>query len=50
MSREEIGNYLGITHETVSRVIHLLQARELIEVKSKQLKIINKKGLFSFCH
>jgi CRP/FNR family transcriptional regulator len=50
MSREEIGNYLGITHETVSRIIHLLQARELIEVKSKQLKIINKKGLFSFCH
>jgi CRP/FNR family transcriptional regulator len=50
MSREEIGNYLGITHETVSRIIHLLQARELIEVKSRQLKITNKKGLFSFCH
>lgn len=48
MSREEIGNYLGIAHETVSRIIHLFQARELIEVKSKQLKITNKKGLFDF--
>jgi CRP/FNR family transcriptional regulator len=48
MSREEIGNYLGITHETVSRIIHLFQARKLIEVKSKQLKIIDKKELFSF--
>jgi len=46
MSREEIGNYLGIAHETVSRTIHLLQARQLIEVKSKQLKINNKKELF----
>jgi CRP/FNR family transcriptional regulator len=50
MSREEIGNHLGITHETVSRIIHLLQAREMIEVKSRQLKIINKKGLYGFCH
>ena len=48
MSREEIGNYLGIAHETVSRTIHFLQARQLIEVKSKQLKITNKKELFNF--
>ena len=48
MSREEIGNYLGIAHETVSRIVHHFQAMQLIEVKSKQLKIINKKRLFSF--
>ena len=48
MSREEIGNHLGIAHETVSRIIHLFQARKLIEVKSKQLKITNKKELFNF--
>ncbi|WP_235209431.1 helix-turn-helix domain-containing protein [Methylobacter sp. BBA5.1] len=48
MSREEIGNYLGIAHETVSRIIHHFQSRQLIEVKSKQLKIIDKKRLFSF--
>ncbi|MGZ5028551.1 MAG: helix-turn-helix domain-containing protein, partial [Methylobacter sp.] len=48
MSREEIGNYLGIAHETVSRIIHLFQARKLISVKSKQFKITNKKDLVSF--
>ena len=48
MSREEIGNHLGIAHETVSRIIHLFQSRKLIEVKSKQFKIIDKKELFNF--
>lgn len=48
MSREEIGNHLGIAHETVSRIMHLFQARKLIQVKSKQLKIINKKELSNF--
>lgn len=48
MSREEIGNYLGIAHETVSRIIHHFQALHLIEVKSKQLKILDKKRLFSY--
>jgi len=48
MSREEIGNYLGIAHETVSRIIHYFQDQQLIEVKSKHLKIKNKKRLFSF--
>ncbi|MGR9114896.1 MAG: helix-turn-helix domain-containing protein [Gammaproteobacteria bacterium] len=48
MSREEIGNYLGIAHETVSRIFQHFQAMQLIEVKSKQLKILNKKRLFSF--
>ncbi|MGR9044335.1 MAG: helix-turn-helix domain-containing protein [Gammaproteobacteria bacterium] len=47
MSREEIGNYLGIAHETVSRIVHHFQAMQLIEVKSKQLRILNKKRLFS---
>ena len=48
MSREEIGNHLGIAHETVSRIIQLFQARQIIEVKSKQLRIIDKKELFNF--
>ncbi|MDD1614534.1 MAG: helix-turn-helix domain-containing protein [Methylococcaceae bacterium] len=43
MSREEIGNYLGITQETVSRIFHHFQAINLIEIKAKRLKIINKK-------
>jgi len=48
MSREEIGNHLGIAHETVSRIVHHFQSLEIIEIKARQLKIINKKKLFSF--
>ena len=48
MSREEMGNHLGIAHETISRIIRNFQDRNLIEVKSKQLKITNKKELFNF--
>lgn len=48
MSREEIGNHLGVTHETVSRIIQLFQSRKLIEVKSKQLRIMDKKELFNY--
>ena len=48
MSREEIGNHLGIAHETVSRIFHLFQSKQLIEVRSKQVKIIDKKELFNY--
>jgi len=48
MSREEMGNHLGITHETVSRIVHYLQSLEFIEIKAKKLKIIDKKKLLSF--
>ncbi|MEQ1636069.1 MAG: helix-turn-helix domain-containing protein [Methylococcales bacterium] len=48
MSREDIGNYLGIAHETVCRIMHHFRAQQLIEVKSKQLKITNKKKLLGF--
>lgn len=47
MSREDIGSYLCIAHETVSRIMHSFQALELIEIKAKQLKIVNKKGLLA---
>ena len=49
MSREEIGNYLGITHETVSRLLHQFQAQGLINVKSKQLTLIDRAGLYRYC-
>lgn len=47
MSREDMGNYLCIAHETVSRIMHNFQALGLIEVRARQLKIINKKGLLA---
>ncbi len=48
MSREEIGNHLGIAHETVSRIFHYFQTLEIIEIKTKQVKIIDKKKLSGF--
>ena len=41
MSRNEIGNYLGLAVETVSRVITRFQKNGLIEVEGKEISIIN---------
>lgn len=52
MSRQEIGNYLGITFETVSRVLGLLQRNGIIKVNRKAIKIIDMvalKNLVSGC-
>lgn len=48
MSREDIGNHLGIAHETVSRIVKAFQAIDIIEIKARQLKIVDKKKLFSY--
>ncbi len=45
MSRHEIGNYLGLTVETVSRVLTRLQKNELITVENKEIEILNSKAL-----
>ena len=45
MSRNEIGNYLGLAVETVSRVFTRFQQNELIEANGKEIKIINSKEL-----
>ncbi|MDQ7050575.1 MAG: fumarate/nitrate reduction transcriptional regulator Fnr [Enterobacterales bacterium] len=39
MTRSDIGNYLGLAVETVSRLITRLQKRELIEIKDRYLCI-----------
>jgi len=41
MNRGELGSFLGLQLETVSRAISLLQDEQLIHVKSKQIKIID---------
>jgi CRP/FNR family transcriptional regulator len=41
MSRGEVGNYLGLAVETVSRVMTRFQKNELIEVDGKEISIIN---------
>ena len=45
MSRNEIGNYLGLAVETVSRVFTRFQQNELIEANGKEIKILNSKEL-----
>lgn len=45
MTREEIGSYLGLKLETVSRMLSKLQRRRLIEVHGKDLRILDIEGL-----
>lgn len=41
MSRADMGNYLGLTIETVSRVLGRLQKSELIRVDKKEIEILD---------
>jgi len=45
MTREEIGNYLGLKLETVSRLFSRFQADGLIEVEQKHVRIVDVDGL-----
>ncbi len=45
MSRIDIGNYLGLTVETVSRVFSRLQKLEILEVSNKEIKILDLDAL-----
>lgn len=45
MSRIDIGNYLGLTVETVSRVFSRLQKLGLLQVSNKEIEILDLEGL-----
>lgn len=45
MSREEIGSYLGLKIETVSRTFSKFQANGLLFVRHRQIKVIDPVGL-----
>jgi CRP/FNR family transcriptional regulator len=45
MTREEIGNYLGLKLETVSRLFSRFQADALIDVEQKHIRIRSAQGL-----
>ena len=45
MTREEIGSYLGLTLETVSRMFSKFQKQHLISVQGKQIHITDIDGL-----
>lgn len=45
MSRQEIANYLGLTIETVSRILSRFQKEQIIDVARKQISIKNPEVL-----
>ena len=49
MSRYELGNYLGLTIETVSRAVSRLQQDGLIKVDRRSIRILNPGGLLEIC-
>lgn len=48
MTRQEIGNYLGMKLETVSRTLSYFQEAGLISVRNKAVEILDLKALQSF--
>lgn len=45
MKREEIGSYLGMKIETVSRILTKFQEQGLLEVQQKNIQILDMEGL-----
>jgi CRP/FNR family transcriptional regulator len=45
MTREELGSYLGLKLETVSRLFSQFQTDRLIEVQQKHVRILDVPGL-----
>ncbi|CFO79796.1 transcriptional regulator [Bordetella pertussis] len=45
MSREEIGNYLGLTLETVSRLFSRFGREGLIRINQREVRLIDLPGL-----
>lgn len=49
MSRQEIGNYLGLTIETVSRIFSRFQKKKYIEIDRKYIQILDRPSLEKIC-
>jgi CRP/FNR family transcriptional regulator len=45
MTREEIGSYLGLKLETVSRIFSKFQEEGLVSVQQKHIRILHVDGL-----
>jgi len=50
MSRADIGNYLGLTVETVSRVFSRFQKQEVLSVDKKEIEIVDLEQLKSMAN
>ena len=49
MSRQEIGNYLGLTIETVSRLFTKFQRNGLVKINKKAIRLENLPALHAMC-
>ncbi len=47
MTRKDIGNYLGLTVETISRLLRKLQKKNIILIKGKYIIINNENKLYN---
>jgi CRP/FNR family transcriptional regulator len=45
MTREDMGSYLGLTLETVSRTLSRFQKRGLLDTQGKFIRIVDFEGL-----
>jgi len=45
MTRSDIGNYLGLTVETISRLLSRFHKEQIIEVDGKLITIVNATSL-----
>lgn len=45
MTREEIGNYLGLTIESISRLLSRFRQQELIAIKQKEVELLDMERL-----
>lgn len=45
MSRADMGNYLGLTVETISRVFNRLQKQQVLLVNNKEITVLDKEAL-----
>src|SRR5210317_1842435 len=50
MSRVDIGNYLGLTVETVSRVFSRMQKMDILRVDNKEIEILDPAGVRSMAN
>jgi len=49
MSREDIGNYLGLTLETISRRLGILQSGGIIQIEKRNIRILDPATLGKIC-